>query len=353
VSQTSTLVLLACGDVGPMREPIGPLSELVRPILARADVRFAQCERTYSTRGQVQVQHEAAEPGHMTRQPPRMASVFRDCGFDVVSVATNVAMNWGPESYLDTIDLFSQMGIRTVGGGRNLAHARNPVTVEVHGVRIAFLAYCSIVRPGYAAGPASPGVAPMRARTYFEAIEYPPGTTPRVMTIPYEDDLRGLCEDIERARQQADVVIVSLHWGVHASREIADYQRTVMRAAIDHGAGLILGHHPHRPKGIEVYKGVGCFYGMSNFIMSTDKVGRDPTAPYGLDGKRSFIVRAEVDREGVSRLSFLPVLIDDALRPEVLLHSDPRFGEAVEYMEWASDGLPHKFNVEGDEVVVC
>jgi poly-gamma-glutamate synthesis protein (capsule biosynthesis protein) len=323
-------------------------------VLKQADLRFAQCERTYSTRGHVQMVHQALEPGHMTRQPPNMATIFRDCGIDVVSVATNTALNWGYESYVDTLDLFEEMGIHTVGGGRNIREARQPAIIDVRGVTVGVLAYCSIVRDGYAAGPETPGFAPMRTHVYYEPNLRQPGLPPRVLTVPFDDDLQALRRDIADARQRVDALIVSLHWGLqdHSSSSVADYQRVVMRAAIDGGADLILGTHPHLPKGIEVYRGVSCFYGLSNFIMCTDKAGRDPKSPYGEEGKRGLMVRAELSKSGVERVSFLPVLIDELLRPEVLCANDPRFHDAVEYMEKASALLPHMFTIEGDEVRV-
>jgi hypothetical protein len=366
------VLLLGCGDVGPMHEPLDAYSELVRPLLATGDIRFAQCERTYSERGAMQLQHDA---GHMTRQPPKMAEVFAQCGFNVVSVASNHAMDWGPEAHLDTIDRLRGMGIQTIGGGKNIEAARTPAILDVRGVRVGFLGYSSVVREGYAAGPDTPGVAPMRAHTYYETQEYQAGTPPRVVTVPYEDDLKALRADIDRTRGAVDVLAVSFHWGVHfVPRVIADYQRIVMREVFDHGADMILGHHPHIPKGIEVYQGRPCFYSMSNFIMSSDKGDRPrphenhgppkyeikfdpaypryPYQPYGIDGKRSFIVRAELGKTGVDRVGFLPVQIDMQLRPEVLRHDDPRFAAAVEYMDWASEGLPHTFTVSGDEVLV-
>ena len=57
-------------------------------------------------------------------------------------------------------------------------------------------------------------------------------------------------------------------------------------------------------------------------------------------------------REGVKRVSFLPVLIDKRLRPEVLRNGDPRFEDAVRFMEWVSEGFDHHFAIAGDEVIV-
>ncbi len=73
-----------------------------------------------------------------------MSSVFNDCGFDVVSLASNHAMDWGPEAMLDTVQLFRKKGMAVVGAGANLKEARAPTIVERNGVHVAFLAYCSV-----------------------------------------------------------------------------------------------------------------------------------------------------------------------------------------------------------------
>src|SRR5437763_386047 len=130
------LVLLGCGDVGPVHEPPESLSSLVRPILANADLRIGQCERVYSERGSLQV-HSGG--GH-SRVPTRGISIFSDCGFDVVSVASNHAMDWGEDALLDTISALEERGIQPIGAGRNLNEARQPAIVERNGVKVAILA---------------------------------------------------------------------------------------------------------------------------------------------------------------------------------------------------------------------
>ena len=363
----AAITLLGCGDVGPIYEPIDGLCELAKPVLAQADLRFAQVERVYSERGSLQVQCNDTH----SRLPPHMASIFSACGFDVVSVASNHAMDWGPDALLDTIEVLRARGIQTVGAGRDLAEARAPAFLERKGVRVAFLAYCSVLREGYAAKPERAGVAPLRVHTYYEPAEYQPGMPPRVVTIPYEEDLGNLVQDIAAARAAADVVVVSLHWGLHfIPRAIADYQPVVARAAFDAGADLILGHHAHVPKAIGVHGGKVCFYSLSNFIMSAPPAKPErhavfarrygvaldpeyPNLPYGTDAKRSLIAKARLSRRGVEHVSFLPVLIDKALRPEVLRAGDPRFDDAVRYMNWASEGYGGPFRTDGDEVIVA
>jgi poly-gamma-glutamate synthesis protein (capsule biosynthesis protein) len=360
------VVLLACGDVGPIHEPVERYSTLVKSTLEAADIRFAQVERVYSEMGSLQL-HSG---GVHSRVKPHMAEVFDHCGFDVVSVASNHAMDWGGDAMLDTVELFRKKGMAVVGAGANLREARQPAFVERKGTRVAFLAYCSVLREGYAAGPDSPGVAPLRVHTYYEAHDYQPGVPPHVVTVPYEEDLNGMLHDIAAAKKAADAVVVSIHWGIHfVPRMIAEYQPTAAKAAFAAGADLILGHHAHVPKAIGVHDGKVCFYSLSNFIMSAPAhtpekaaafrkkygVPLDPDYPhlsYGTDAKRSLIAKAVLGADGVKKVSFLPVLIDKQLRPEVLLHGDPRFDDAMEYMQWASEDFGCRLVREGNEVAI-
>ena len=77
-----------------------------------------------------------------------------------------------------------------------------------------------------------------------------------------------------------------------------------------------------------------------------------PNMPYGIDGKRSLIAKAVMVKGEPIRTSFLPVLIDRQLRPEILHAGDPRFDDMVCYMDWASEGFVHRFTVEGDEIAI-
>lgn len=360
------LLLMGCGDVGPLHEPVARYADRVRATLAAADLRFAQVERVYSERGALQL-HSGG--GH-SRLPPHMASVFTDCGFDVVSLASNHAMDWGPEAMLDTADLLRAQGMQVVGAGASLAEARRPAFIERNGVRVAFLAYCSILREGYAAGEHRPGVAPLRVHTYYEAFDYQAGVPPRVVTVPHEADLAGMLEDIRTAKRTADAVVVSLHWGIHfIPKVIADYQPAVARAVFAAGADAILGHHAHCPKAIGVHEGKVCFYSLSNFIMSSTAkspekaaqfcreygVTLDPDYPhlaYGEDAKRSLIANLRIGPEGVREVSWRPVLIDRELRPEPLVAGDPRFDDAVRFMTEVSAGYGAAFTASGNELRV-
>lgn len=363
---TDLITLLAGADVGPVVEPTDQFAELILPTLRTADLRFAQCERTYSTRG------FSSDRGNHKRLHPRLASIWKVAGIDVASLASNHSRDWGPEALEDTIDLFREMGIATIGAGRDIEEARRPAILDYNGVKVAFLGYVSVVRPGEHAGPGRTGPAPLRARTYYEPADWQPGCPPRVISEAYEEDVQALEDDIRAAKRQADVVIVSLHWGVHMlPKVIATYQPPVAHAAIDAGADLILGHHAHLLKAVEVYKGKVCFYSMGNFMTTGGNEPGSPSYqdihwhemapedqppqgmyPFPKDSKKTILVKAVMSNNGVERVSFLPTWINSRAQPAVLTSDDSRFAEVTDYVEWVSDQFPHTFRIEGDEVVV-
>ena len=335
-------------------------------MLAKVDLRFANCERQYSSRG------TASERAPHGRQPPEMAKIFTDCGFDAVTIANNHMYDFGPDALLDTRALLLEKGIKVTGAGKNLAEAREPAIVEKNGVKVGFLGYCSVIPEDGEAGPAKVGIAPLRVKTEYEPRG--PHAPARILTEPDERDLKMILEDVAALRKRVDIVIPVFHWGViWVPRVIADYQVTVAHACIDAGADMVMGHHAHVPKAIEMYKGKAIFYSLSNFCMTkpfpspkwkeepwkhgalrnhADQNPDMPLLPYGHDARRSLLAKAIFTKSGVKRVSFLPMMIDKLYRPEVLRNGDPRFDDMVRYMDWASEGFDHKFAVRGDEVVI-
>ena len=339
---------IGTGDCGPVHGPqdgfpIERYSELVRPTLAGVDLRFANCERQYSARG------TASETSPHGRQPPAMAQIFTDCGFDAVTIANNHMYDYGPEALLDTRKLLLEKGIAVTGAGCDLDEARAPAIVE-----------------------RKVGIAPLRVATTYEGRG--PHASPRVITRPDDRDMAMILDDVAALRRRVDIVVVAFHWGViWIPRVIADYQVIAAHACIDAGADLILGHHAHVPKAIEVYKGKSIFYSLSNFCMTkpfpspkwseapwvhgalrnyAEQDPEYPLLPYGRDARRSLLAKAVFTKEGVKSVSFLPMMIDKLYRPEVLRPSDPRFDDMVAYMEWASAGFDHAFTRRADEVMV-
>lgn len=173
-------------------------------------------------------------PTFVLQGPAGAADAMAAVGIDVAITAGNHAMDcWegcGPaEALLDTIANLERVGIITAGAGANLDLARAPATFTVETengpVTFAFLAYDSIAAAFYAAGPDTAGTAPLE--TNF------------------------LIEDIEAALPLADHVIVGAGWGVEYTADPIGFQTDNAAAAIDAGASVVLGNHPHWVQAVE------------------------------------------------------------------------------------------------------
>ena len=376
-SNGSTISFIGTGDCGPTHGPkdgfpIEQYTELVVPTLQAVDLRFSNCERQYSRRG-ASTRDASEEQMPHGRQPPEMAKIFTDCGFQAVTIANNHMYDYGPEALLDTRALLLEKGIAVTGAGKDLAQAREPAIVECKGIKVGFLGYSSVMPDGAEAGPNKVGVAKLRVNTTYEGRG--PHSPARVLTTPNQEDVDMILEDIRLLRPKVDVLIVALHWGsAFIPRVIADYQVTAGHAIIDAGADMIIGHHPHILKAIEVYKGKAIFYSLNALCMTKPTPNRawsskpwehgalrnhqdlDPTMPlypYGRHSARSLLAKAVFSKKGVESVSFIPLWTDTKYRPEVLIRSDPRFQDMIEYMDWCSEGFEHRFVAEGDEVRVC
>jgi poly-gamma-glutamate synthesis protein (capsule biosynthesis protein) len=368
---TTSTSLLIGGDCGPVHGPadgfaIESYTELVLPVLKKADMRFVNCMRTYSTRGVF------TEDAPQVCQPIEMAAIFSNGMFDAVNMSNNHAYDSGPDAMVDTKDLLNSRGIQVTGAGRNLADARKPAIVERNGIKVGYLGYCSVAHAGSEAGPHKPGISTLRVKTCYETRG--PHQPVRVRTEPNPKDLAMLLEDIAALRKEVDVVVFAFHSGViRLPRIISDYQVTVAHAAIDAGADLVVGHAPHIPKAVEVYKGKVIFYSLGVFAMTKTFVAPSwnepawqhgsvrnhadldsdyPLMPYGKACTLGLLAKAQFTKQGIERVSFLPMKIDNKYRPEVLRNGDKSFAEFLAYMEWVSADMQHQFKTDGDEVVV-
>src|SRR6202000_2304611 len=116
------------------------------------------------------------------------------------SFAGNHTMDRSEESLSDTLAAARRAGIALIGAGADIAPARAPVILERDGTRVGFLGYASVLPGGYAAGPGKPGVAPLRASTFSQQGDGPPGTAPKTRPAPEPADLDALTADITALR---------------------------------------------------------------------------------------------------------------------------------------------------------
>jgi hypothetical protein len=167
-------------------------------------------------------------------------------GFDLLTIANNHANGPGYDPFMDMLKVLRNKDIAVCGGGKNLDEACAPSVASAKGQRVALLGYCMV--PPLPQGPfatdSSWGLAPV--------------------------DLKRLPKDIAAARAQADLVIPYFHWGIEYTKDPIKQQQTAARAAIDAGADMVLGVHPHWVQAIEDYKGKLIIYALGNFIFDQD-----------------------------------------------------------------------------------
>jgi poly-gamma-glutamate synthesis protein (capsule biosynthesis protein) len=175
-------------------------------------------------------------------------------GFNAVTVANNHAAGPGKAAMLDMLATLQANNIGVTGGGASLAEATKPIVATVKGTRIAILGYHDNrddENPRY--GVPAQGQAATANGWGFAKVE-----------------LSTLAQDLAAARNQADLVIPYFHWGHEYHIDLWKRQQDVAHAAIDAGADMVLGNHPHVTQGIEEYKGKLIVYSMGNFIFDQD-----------------------------------------------------------------------------------
>jgi hypothetical protein len=210
----------------------------VRSLISSADLALANFENPAPN------DFDYHRTGYTFSADPALIEGVRNAGFDWVSLANNHIRNYGSQGVLDTLANLDRWGIAHGGAGANLAQARRPSLFEVGGVTVAILAYDTI-RPDFAATATRPGTSEMSA--------------PRVRA------------DVAAARAAgADVVIVFPHWGIEYTAQTTAKQRALAHAAVDAGADLVIGSHPHWAGGVEVYKGAPIFYCLGDFVFDID-----------------------------------------------------------------------------------
>lgn len=255
--------LLLTGDVNCKLG--GMLSDdplrLVAPILRGADVRMGNLEGAF---GDPTVEL-GYKPGWFHCEPEGVELI--DGLFDAVACANNVHFGEAIEASAKLLDA---RGIRRTGAGRDIGEARTPAVVEHEGRRIGLLAYTAVFWPvGHAAGEDSAGVAAVRNITSYQPhprIVEMPGAPALVHSAPQPDDVAFVKADVAALAERVDQVVVYFHWGVTGQDEIAEYQRTLAHHAIDAGADIVAGSHPHIPQGVEFHRHGVILYSLGNFM---------------------------------------------------------------------------------------
>lgn len=202
--------------------------------LNSADITFGNLEGPISDKG--------FDVGNLYsfRADPKAIEGLLYSGFDVLSIAGNHSFDYSAEAFEDSQKVLKENGIDYVGGGLNFKEAHAPVIKNIKGTKIAFLAYTNLLPESLGEENSSPAVA-----------------------FPNKDQM---FIDIQNAKSLADVVAVSFHWGEEYQTVHNSYQEDLAHFAIDSGADLIIGHHPHVAQDFEKYKNGYIAYSLGNFV---------------------------------------------------------------------------------------
>ncbi len=319
------LVLYASGDIIWERDlmahlleqaPEYPFAEL-RRLWADADLVFAQLETVFGPREGATMWEPDKRISYLT--DPALIPHFVAGGFNLACLASNHTMDHGLAPIEFTRARLAEAGIATSGSGAHLAAARQPALLQVKGMTVALLSYATD-DPNSNAGEASPGNAPWRRRLVIE--------------------------DVLRARQKADLILVSVHKG----REFVDFpapeHQADCRAIVDAGADVILGHHPHFLQGIEWRRRpdgrqAAIFYSLGSLLVDYEPfLSQAELALFRRSQRNNAVFRIELDERGVAGLGVTPVRQTEDWR--VRLETPAEAALTLDNLDWCSHPLNHE-----------
>lgn len=202
--------------------------------LKQADLTFGNLEGPISRNG------TKVGSIYSFESDPRSIEGLLYSGFDVVSVANNHIWDYGSEAFKDTLKILKDNNVSYIGGGFSYDEAHTPVVKEIKGNRVAYLGYTNLLPPSL-------------------------GDKGNKPTVAFPDE-NQIIVDIQNAKKLSDIVVVSFHWGDEYSTHHNSFQENLAHIAIDAGADLVVGHHPHVVQEIEKYKNGYIAYSLGNFV---------------------------------------------------------------------------------------
>ena len=215
---------------------------------------------------------------------------LKAAGFNVLSIANNHILDYGCRGLRDTIEALTKAGILHVGAGLNLSLSRRPAIFTLGQRKIGFLAY---------------------SYTY-EATKNSCGCTPLWRFI--------VKQDVKSLRDKVDIVVVSCHYGKEFSFTPSKFQRSISHFAIDCGADIVLGHHPHVIQPIEIYKGKIIMYSLGNFLFDYNLYGIPLPEDLLFHTRLSVIVKITIHGDNDLTYDLLPIYLDENFQLKPVLN---------------------------------
>lgn len=214
------------------RDPAWPLRDLSN-LLSSADIAFVNLESPFSDRGR------PSDKGMIFKAEPEMIQALLVAGIDIVSTANNHARDCGPHGVDFTREWLEEHYIGVTGTAATAEAAHQGKVIERHGIRFGFLAY-----------------------TYDQSNGNHADRDERIAMM----DTESVAEDVRKILERCDVAIVSMHAGMEYQRKPVAQQQQFAHAAIDAGASVVVGHHPHVTQPVEDYSGGVIFYSLGNLV---------------------------------------------------------------------------------------
>jgi poly-gamma-glutamate capsule biosynthesis protein CapA/YwtB (metallophosphatase superfamily) len=252
------------------------------PVLEQADLFLINLECTLTTL--TQPWHNGQYKPFYFRADPSVVETLKIGRVNFASLANNHSCDFGIGGLLETLAILDQANIAHAGAGPNLEAARAPALLHGNGLTVAVIAFADYPL-AWAATPTQPG------------INYTPISLLR-------EDFATIEESLRAARQQADLVIFSIHWGPNmCSRPTGEF-RAFARRVISAGADIFWGHSAHLVQGIEIFLGKPILYDTGDFVddYAVDELARNDV---------SALFQIKVWPQGIERIDLAPVLISD------------------------------------------
>jgi poly-gamma-glutamate synthesis protein (capsule biosynthesis protein) len=221
--------------------------EEVREIIQQANLAVGTFNATMSDK----VEHTGCLNTYQLVGSPENADALARAGFDVMSVATNhikdcgLMKSWCNETFFDTLGHLKRVDIQTVGAGKDLEEALQPVIVTLNGVRFGFVSL---------------------GDSKMDEIVFASEQNPGIARLS-EENLKAA---IDAVRPQVDVLVVLPHWGSESNAIPNWNQQAQAKEIVEAGADLVVGNHTHVVQSIQELDGVPVFYGLGNFVFDQD-----------------------------------------------------------------------------------
>ena len=317
----------------------------IMPTLDAADFTFLNLEGPFAGGTDNPEKSDIPHKNWRHSNPDQVAALTA-ANIDAVGVANNVTYPW--QALMKSIKVLDSAGIRYAGGGKNLEEAHQPVIIERNGLKVGFMQYAATVFPtNHAATELQPGIAQIKVHTAYQPPKNldKPGQPPYVITWLDEESKGRMVQDIKKLKQQADIVIVSYHWGVSGTTTPVSYQSEIGQAVIDAGADVVFGHGPHKYQKIELYQGRPILHSLAQAVFDDIRSDRNRRFPEGL------LANLVIKNKQLHAVSLVPTWRED---DNQLRLYDPNVGKGRElfgYLQSVNEGGA-ELVIEGKEIII-